>query len=230
MIRGILFDKDATLLDFEKTWGQWSLTFLGRLAEGDQDLLQRLADAVGFDLERVTFDPASPVIAGTPEEGVDLVLPLLPHWERDTLLAFSNETAREAPVHPIVPLEPVLDALRAKVLLGIATNDSEAAARRHMTALRVEDRFAIILGSDSGFGGKPAPGMCLAFAEQQGLDPAEVAMVGDSTHDLEAGRAAGMVCVGVTSGFATRDDLAPHADHVFPDISHLPDWLSAGTA
>lgn len=231
MIRAILFDKDATLLDFEKTWGHWSLTFLGRLAEGDEDLRQRLADAVGFDLQRVTFDPESPVIAGTPEEGVDLVLPLLPQWDRDALLAFSNETAREAEVQAIVPLEPVLDGLRGQhVRLGIATNDSEGAARRHMSALGVEDRFAAILGSDSGFGGKPGPGMCLAFAKQMGLDPAEVAMVGDSFHDLEAGRAAGMVCVGVASGFATADELSERADHVFPDISHLPAWLGSDMA
>jgi phosphoglycolate phosphatase len=52
-------------------------------------------------------------------------------------------------------------------------------------------------------------------------------MVGDSTHDLQAGRAAGMRCVGVLTGMAPRDVLAPHADVVLENIGALPDWLAA---
>lgn len=226
-IKGLLFDKDATLLDFEKTWGQWSLTMLTELAAGDDTLRARMAEAIGFDLIAITFDPASPVIAGTPEEGVDLILPFLPDWDRDALLAHSNKTAAQAPVHEIVPLAPLLGRLKPLARLGIATNDTESSARRHMAAVGVADQFDAIIGSDSGHGGKPGPGMCLAFADQMGLPPAQVAMVGDSTHDLHAGRAAGMVCIGVTSGFATHDDLAPHADTVLPDVSYLADWLTS---
>jgi len=54
-----------------------------------------------------------------------------------------------------------------------------------------------------------------------------VVMVGDSTHDLIAGRAAGMACVGVLTGTAVEGDLAPFADAVLPDIGHLPGWLIA---
>ncbi|MFD2856539.1 HAD family hydrolase [Seohaeicola zhoushanensis] len=50
-------------------------------------------------------------------------------------------------------------------------------------------------------------------------------MVGDSTHDLFAGRTAGMHTVGVLTGVAGHEDLAPHADVVLPDIGHLPAWL-----
>jgi hypothetical protein len=50
-------------------------------------------------------------------------------------------------------------------------------------------------------------------------------MIGDSTHDLDCGRAAGMTTVAVLTGLADRDDLAPHADVVLPDIGSLPGWL-----
>ncbi|MEM7471911.1 MAG: HAD family hydrolase [Pseudomonadota bacterium] len=227
MIRAFLFDKDATLLDFEKTWGAWSRAFLEDLAVGDDALLARLASVVGFHLERMGFANDSPVIAGTPEDSVELLLPLLPEWSFDDLLSHSNAMAREVKVHPIAPLSTVLEALSAKVRLGIATNDSAEAARRHMMSLDVAHLFDAILGSDSGFGGKPGPGMCLAFAKQLGIEPAEVAMVGDSAHDMEAGRRAGMVCIGVASGFATAQELDSIADHVLPDVTHLPGWLEA---
>ena len=67
--------------------------------------------------------------------------------------------------------------------------------------------------------------MCAAFARQLGLDPARVVMVGDSLHDLQAGRAAGMRTVAVLTGMAGTADLAPHADVVLPDIGHLAGWI-----
>jgi phosphoglycolate phosphatase len=126
-----------------------------------------------------------------------------------------------------VPLRPLLSALRGRGLrLGVATNDSEAPARQHLANHGITDCFDFISGYDSGHGAKPGPGMCLAFASQLGLDPARVAMVGDSRHDLEAGRAAGMRVVAVLTGVARREDLEPHADVVLPDIGAIPDWLS----
>ena len=49
--------------------------------------------------------------------------------------------------------------------------------------------------------------------------------IAGSAPDLIAGRAAGMVTVGVLTGPARADALAPHADAVLADIGHLPDWL-----
>jgi phosphoglycolate phosphatase len=93
----------------------------------------------------------------------------------------------------------------------------------------VLESFDFIAGYDSGFGGKPAPGQLLAFCEQTGLAPSQCAMVGDSLHDLEAGRTAGMTTVGVLTGPAPRDELAPHADVVLPSIAELPLWVSKTT-
>ena len=119
-----------------------------------------------------------------------------------------------------------LDALRARGLrLGVATNDAEIPARAHLDAAGVTDRFDFIAGSDSGHGGKPAPGQLLAFCATVGLPPSDVIMVGDSLHDLHAGRAAGMRSIAVLTGMATEADLAPHATTVLPDIGALPGWL-----
>jgi phosphoglycolate phosphatase len=71
--------------------------------------------------------------------------------------------------------------------------------------------------------------MCLAFAAHLGCAPETVLMVGDSLHDLKAGRAAGMRTAAVLTGVAAAADLAPFADVVLPDIGHLPDgWPDAG--
>ena len=225
-VRGIIFDKDGTLFDFATTWEAWAAGFLLRVSAGDRTLAGTLGAAIGFDFDAQTFQPDSIVIAGTAGEVAGVLHPFLPRYELTELLYVLNEEAERAPQAEAVPLHPFLSGLRARGLaLGVATNDAEAPARAHLDAAGVTGQFDFVAGFDSGHGGKPAPGQLLAFCAATGLDPREVVMVGDSLHDLRAGRAAGMRTVGVLTGLATVDVLAPLAQVVFPDIGHIPDWL-----
>ena len=70
--------------------------------------------------------------------------------------------------------------------------------------------------------------MLEAFADACGLPVGQVLMVGDSRHDLIAGRAAGMRTLAVLTGVATAEDLQDLADAVRPDIGHLPLLLDLG--
>lgn len=223
-IRAILFDKDGTLFDFQATWGAWAQSLLDELSEGDPGLAGLMAEALEFDASAARFMPTSPVIAGTGREVAELLSPHLPGMDVDTLEQHLARAAQEAPLAPAVPLRALLQRLRdAGFRLGVATNDFESVARRHVA--NVLDLFDFIAGFDSGHGGKPEPGMLLAFARACGLPPAAVLMVGDSRHDLIAGRAAGMATLGVLTGVAGAEDLAPLADAVRPDIGHLPELL-----
>ena len=225
-VRGVLFDKDGTLFDFHLSWGSWAAALLRDLTAGDDVAATRIGHAMGYDLVARRFDPDSPVIAGTPQEVAALLSPQLPGMSQEVLLARINASAGEARMVPAVPLEPLLSGLRGRGLrLGVATNDAEAPAQAHLEAADVAGHFEFIAGFDSGHGAKPAPGMLLAFARAARLAPESVLMVGDSTHDLLAGRAAGMRTVGVLTGPAGHADLAPHAHSVIRDIGALPALL-----
>ncbi|WP_407492777.1 HAD family hydrolase [Pseudooceanicola sp. MF1-13] len=225
---GILFDKDGTLFDFGATWNAWAVGLIQHLSEGDLRTARRIAEVTDFDLDAGVFRPTSPIIAGTGREAAECVSRALPDAHIDALEAVMNDHAARAPQVPPTDLVPLLNDLAGRGLnLGVMTNDSEYAARAHLTAANVLDRFDWIAGFDSGHGAKPAPTPLLAFASQMDLDPARVAMVGDSTHDLIAGRAAGMVAIAVLTGLADHDTLAPYAHAVLPHIGHLPDWLNA---
>lgn len=225
-VKGIIFDKDGTLFDFATTWEAWAAAFLLRVSDGDRARAALLGDAIGFDLVARRFARDSLVIAGTAGEVAAALAPHLPHLSPTQLLYMLNDEAARAPQAEAVPLDPYLSALRARGLaLGVATNDAEAPARAHLDAAGITGHFDFIAGFDSGHGGKPAPGQLLAFCAATGLAPEAVVMVGDSLHDLRAGRAAGMRCVAVLTGMAAARDLAPFAQIVLPDIGHIPGWL-----
>ncbi len=227
MISGILFDKDGTLFDFQATWGIFTAALVHDLSDGNDDRALTLAAALGYDLGTGRFAPDSPVIAHTPEEIALALLPYLPGKTMASLVSQMNAMSAAAALVPATPLAPLMRHLRGQgIRLGVATNDAEAAARAQLTSIGVGEMFDFVAGFDSGHGGKPHPGMLLAFAHQFALDPAQVVMVGDSHHDLVAGRAAGMRTIAVLSGIATAADLAPLAETVLPDIGHLPDWLA----
>ncbi len=225
-IGGIVFDKDGTLFDFRASWGRWTETVLHSLsADADHAAMAR---AIGFLPHTGDFVADSPVIAGTPRDIALTLLPLLPAWQADALEAHLNRLAMAAEMQPVTALAPFLASLRARGLrLGLATNDTEAPARAHLARHGATGLFDLVAGCDSGFGAKPGPGMLTAFAARAGLPAGRVAMVGDSRHDLAAGRAARMVTVGVLTGIATAADLRDLADAVLPDITHLPAWLDA---
>ena len=69
-IRAILFDKDGTLVDFQRTWGPATDAVIAHLADGDRAVYERLAAVSGFVAAERRFLAGSPLIGGaTPDFG-----------------------------------------------------------------------------------------------------------------------------------------------------------------
>ncbi len=227
-IDALLFDKDGTLFDFAATWGVFGRIVLERLSDGDAQHASQMGKAIGFDYAQEAYGPDSVVITGTVDEVAGALHPHLPNKSLSEVVETLNQASAAAQQIPAVPLAPFLEGLRhAGLKLGVATNDAEMPALQHLDSVGVRDHFDFVAGYDSGHGYKPGPGQLLAFASHIDIDPSRIAMVGDSLHDLEAGRAAGMVTIGVLTGMAAAETLRPLADVVLPDIGHIPGWLSS---
>lgn len=226
VIGGIIFDKDGTLFDFERTWAVWARDVILGLADGNAEKAGRVASDLGFDMGAVRFQPGSLFVAGTSGQIATALAAGLPGRSATEVLALLDRSASEVTPQPVTDLAPLLGALRARGLrLGVATNDSEVPTRAHLRQSGTLGAFDALVAADSGHGAKPDAAPVLACAVAMGVAPTACVMVGDSLHDLHAGRAAGMVTVGVLTGTATAADLASSADVVLPDIGHIPDWL-----
>ncbi|MEO1563380.1 MAG: HAD family hydrolase [Pseudomonadota bacterium] len=227
-IKGIVFDKDGTLFHYAETWGSWARATLIHLTDGDENLARRMGWDVGYRWESNDFVAGSPLVVGANDEIFTAWSAALPHMSLEEIDSVCRHYIEHLPDAPVGDLVQILGALReAGFVLGVATNDYERGAVKQLDDQSISDHFAFVAGFDSGFGAKPEPGQILGFADAVGLEPAQIAMVGDSNHDLHAGENAKVALkVGVLTGPAVEKDIADAADVVLPDISHLQTYLA----
>jgi len=221
-IKGILFDKDGTLVDFNATWLGIADFMAMDAADGDRWKADRLLAAAGFDFANRRFKPDSIFASGTNLDVVELWFPRLSN--EDQMLAVSR-------FNEITSLPGIVETLsalhRKSYRLGVATNDSTSGAEKTLVTLGVAQLFDAAYGYDAVANPKPAPDTILAFSDLTGLPPSAIAMVGDNRHDLEMARAGGCgLAVGVLSGTGTRESLAGVADVILESVADLPDFLS----
>ncbi len=228
--KGVLFDKDGTLIDYAKSWGPVNIEAAALAARGDAALAAHLLSLGGADPATGHAAPDSVLAAGSAADIAD-------RWcAGGAGFATADLTRRldglfvAAAAHavPVADLALLFGRLKARGLaIGIASSDNERAIRRMVTHLGLAPLVDFVAGYDSGHGLKPGPGMALAFCRAAGLAPAEIAVIGDNGHDLAMGRAAGAgLVVGVLTGTGTRDSLAPLADRVIDSIAELPALLA----
>lgn len=231
VIRAILFDKDGTLVDFNRTWFSIACELAKRSAAGDDALAKTLLDAGGYDWQTEKFRANSTIAAGTVE---DIVALWHPHdtldQRRDRIVEYDNYGVEEGAKQAVAvdALSETLKALKAAgFVLGIATNDSEAGARATAAALGISELFSGFVGYDTAARAKPYADPLLHFAAEIGVTPEQVAMVGDNPHDMECARAANAgLAVGVLTGNSPREVLEPLADIVLHSIADLPAYFA----
>jgi phosphoglycolate phosphatase len=227
--QGIVFDKDGTLLDFNRTWLPIYRYAAKQFAPGDDDLAKRLLTEHGFDSSENQFSGGSLLAAGNNQQIADAWAEQIGRQDDvEAISARLHEIFNQLGTEHATPVNRLADTLKqlkqAGRKLGVATADSHQGIINTLQSFDVLQEFDFLAGFDSGHGVKPEAGMVLAFCKQTSLSPAAVVVVGDNRHDIEMGRNANAgLCVGVLTGTSTRADLDSIADIVLDDISGLPD-------
>ena len=229
-MRGLLFDKDGTLLDFEASWATAFRELCLDLCAGDIKAAEGMLERGGMDPATDKFAAGSVLAAGNTLDVARLWYPQLSGDAFRQMVERLDRAFHANGVRYSVLLPGVRETLGTLhdhgFALGVATSDGTAATRAALQALGLDTRFRHVFGYDSVPQPKPAPDMVHAFCAATGLSPHETVVIGDNVHDLEMGRRAGAgAAIGVLSGNGTAEDFGELADAVLESICDLPTWL-----
>lgn len=237
-VKGILFDKDGTLLDFFETWipAYRAASQVAAALAGDPAISERMLRATGYDLGSGALDPLSLLAGGTTAQICDAWADEAGIVEREEFSRLVHEAMDQHAARFPVPVADGLDTLFERLAgqgyaLGIATMDSEFVARVTAETLGLSEWLSFLAGYNSGHGVKPEPGMVLGFCAATGLEPAEVMVVGDTDRDMGMARSAGAgMAVGVLTGASPADQLAAIADRVIDSVFRIDGVLGGRTS
>lgn len=198
MIKACIFDIDGTLLNTL------------------ENLCNCISEAMEyFGYERLTTDVTKVFVGDGYQKFVERSLlhcgdTKLEHYEEACKMY--QGIFREKCLQGIFPYDGIREALETLkehgILLGVLSNKQQHGADANMNKVFGEHYFTKVLGEQQGIPRKPDPFMLLAMMKELGLKKDEVMYFGDTNTDMETGKAAGVITVGVTWGFRDEQELA----------------------
>jgi pyrophosphatase PpaX len=198
-VDAVLFDLDGTLVDtIPLIFACYQHTLAEHLPGYDPGRHVIIGN-LGRSLDDILFDYAAAAGAADPSAMSRAMLTTYRAFQRANL----NRLIR-----PYEGMRESLEGLRARGLtLGVVTSKVEWAARECYEYYGLGEYLSIGVFHDDTERHKPDPQPLLLAASKGSLDAARTVYVGDSIHDMAAGRAAGMRTIGALWGPSEREEL-----------------------
>ncbi len=218
-LRAICFDVDGTLRD---TDDQWVARVSGLFRPIGFLLPRRDHVAAARRAVMAIEDPGNAALYVADRLGLDNLVAQVAHR-----LPAPHRLARRAAPGMIPGVRAMLQALQARFPLAIVSARGAAATMEFLDGNQLTPFFQAIATGQTTRYTKPFPDPILWAAAQLGVPPSACLMVGDTTVDIRAGRAAGTQTLGVLCGFGERGELVhAGADLVLPSTADLAALLS----
>ncbi|MGH8670198.1 MAG: HAD family hydrolase [Burkholderiales bacterium] len=208
----IVFDWDGTILDSP-----------GAIAE----CIRQASHEMG--LEVPDYERASHVIGLGLHDAMRIAVPALAAERYPEFVECYRRhfQAREESMQLFAGMRELLDGLSSRHTLAIATGKSRRGLERALDATCLRGHFRASRCADETTP-KPHPAMLLELMEETNVDAKGTLMIGDTSHDLEMARAAGVDALAVSYGAHPHTRLAACAPRGCVSSVHALDaWLTA---
>jgi len=217
-IRAIIFDVDGTLRDTDDQW---------------VTRLTNLLRPVQFAFPEQNPRPfARRIIMGLEDPG-NYLQSLSDRINIDHLLARLSDASyrlglgRDSAEYALIPgVWEMLSRLQPYYRMAIVTVRGRRATNGFLEKFELTPFFEIVVTGQTCRHTKPYPDPILWAVKKMKLPPQACIMVGDTTVDIQAGRAAGVKTIGVLCGFGEEGELIEtEADLILPNTADLADIL-----
>lgn len=215
--QAVLFDLDGTLIDSVPDLAASVNELLGRRslpALSPEQVRSMVGNGVRKLVERAFAARSCPLADAELDKA-----------HREMVEIYSSQLTRLTRLLPGA-LETLAHLHESGVRLGVVTNKPEQPTREILLHFGLTERLGAIVGGDSVRHMKPAPDALYLALERLDADAGRALMVGDSTTDIEAARAAGMAVAVVRGGYTRIPVEELGADLICDSLTDLPAALN----
>jgi HAD superfamily hydrolase (TIGR01509 family) len=212
-IKALCFDVDGTLSDTDDVFVHKIARFLPRFLFSDP---QRSARRFVMWIEA----PGNALLGLTDTIGLDDEIAALIDW-------LSRHRKRASKMFWLIPgVDEMLEQLKGHYPMAVVSARDEKGTMHFLEQFNLVGYFDTIISGQSAAHTKPYPDPILLAAQRMGVQPQECLMIGDTTVDIRAGKAAGAQTVGVLCGFGEESELRRKgADLILPSTPDLTNIL-----
>ncbi len=208
MIKGVLFDKDDTLIDMGQFWAEPCRATVCEILHNSKlpltgDAISKMMLAVGF-FDGCRVVPGGAIQCLTNEDVVGCMMDAarglgasFSQGDAEAILEiFHKNIYKYGKATATCDLQFLFSELHERgIFIGIATSDEYLITKHCMSQLGIDGMVDIFITADRVGRHKPSPESAFIFFEKFGLSPDEVIMVGDSEVDMEFAENAGILGV-----------------------------------
>lgn len=221
-MKAILFDKDGTLLNYEKVWTPFAIKSVEAFTEEFEISSQKEEVAKALGLVDNKIQPNSVAASGTGRdihEQYERFAPGGGKWAQQFYEDNLDFIAEHMEL--IDGSREVLAALKSLNYKNvIVTSDSRKGTELFIEKLELTDLIDDIVAGDDSDYKKPDVRVLLPFLKRHDYDITDVVMVGDNSADTLLGEEEGLYTIGVLSGTSQRDQLKG-ADLIVDSVTDL---------
>lgn len=231
-VKAIIFDKDGTLLDFDAFWisvAVGAISDVIKSVKADDGLTDKFLEALGTD--RNTASRCGILCSGTytqiaeafykvlKDEGINIEYAEL---KKIVVNAFHDNIQKGRIVPTCDNICAVFYELKSRgIKAAVVTTDDRFVTDKCLEELGIKKFFCRIYTDDGVNPSKPDPYYISRFCEEEGLDPSDILMVGDTRTDMKFAQNGGIRSVGVAADDKGLCLLEGSADVIIHDISQI---------
>lgn len=193
-IKALCFDVDGTLSDTDDYYAQ-------RIAKFFPPFLFQDPAHAARRLVMWIESPGNALLGFADRIGIDDEMVAIIDW-------LNRRRKRPLKKYLIVPgVEEMLRNMQGRYPMSVVSARDEKSTMRFLAQFDLSKYFETIVTGLSAPHTKPYPDPILLAARKMGVRPEECLMIGDTTVDMRAGKAAGAQTLGVLCGFGEEPEL-----------------------
>ncbi|CEF19684.1 Putative phosphatase [Staphylococcus xylosus] len=229
-MKWILFDKDGTIIYFDRSWMKIGLQLVDDFMEVYQDEIgDREAAYVHLGVVNGEIQPGTIMASGALDEMVhafcDIAGQDVTEWAQSRSQTLVDNRVPENVL--VEGIEETLETLKRQgYKMGIVTSDSKKGVEQFLEITKFDHFFDVVISTEANAVEKPNPEVLNPLFNHYDVAPQDVAIVGDTANDMQTGvnaklglKIAVLTGVGLKQEFTNADYIVETANDIVEIIN-----------